>query len=95
MGICKKWWGFIFSSFVMSAPIIGLGVIIQHSDGNILVGKRTKAHAPYRSIPGGKLDQGETFEQGAIREVKEETNLDLHTIDVINITNNLETYAQE
>jgi len=38
---------------------------------------------------------GETFEAGAIREIKEETDLDVKNPRVIAITNNLETYKEE
>ena len=62
----------------------GFGVILE-KDGKILLGKRhpdpDKADSAFRSagewsLPGGKLDWGETFEEGAMREVKEETNLE-------------------
>jgi mutator protein MutT len=74
---------------------VGLGVIIVNDEGKILIGKRKGLHVPYYSIPGGKLDTGETFEQGATREVKEETNLDIKKPQVIGITNNLTTYKKE
>lgn len=73
---------------------VGIGVIIKNSDENILVGKRINTHAPYWSIPGGTLELGETFEQAAIREIKEETNLSIYEPTVIAVTNNLETYKQ-
>lgn len=76
-------------------PRVGLGIIIVNHDGKILVGKRKNAHAPYYSIPGGHLEPGETFEEGAVREVKEETDLDINHPRVIAVTNNLETYRNE
>jgi 8-oxo-dGTP diphosphatase len=76
-------------------PKVGLGVIIVNHEGKILVGKRIGSHAPYYSLPGGKLDYGETFEEGATREIKEETDLDIKKPEVIAVTNNLETYRSE
>jgi 8-oxo-dGTP diphosphatase len=76
-------------------PMVGLGVIIINEKGQILIGKRKGTHAPYYSIPGGKLETGETFEMGAIREVKEETGLEIRDPKVIAVTNNLETYHEE
>lgn len=76
-------------------PRVGLGIIIVNKDGNILIGKRKGSHAQKYSIPGGHLDLGETFEQGAIREIKEETDLNILEPKVIAITNNLETYKEE
>lgn len=76
-------------------PRIGVGVIILNSDGNILVGRRKGSFAQKYSIPGGGIDMGETFENTAIREIKEETNLDIVDPKVIAVTNNLETYREE
>jgi 8-oxo-dGTP diphosphatase len=75
-------------------PQVGLGVIIVNKEGQVLIGKRKSSHAPYYSIPGGKLDAGETFEEGAIREVREETGLEIRNPRVIAVTNNLDTYRE-
>ncbi|WP_370589293.1 NUDIX hydrolase [Thermoactinomyces sp. CICC 10521] len=37
------------------------------------------------SLPGGKREDGETFKEAAIREVKEETGLDVELDGVVNI----------
>ncbi len=76
-------------------PGVGLGIILENHEGKILVGKRKGSHSPYYSIPGGHLDPGETFEAGAVREIKEETDLDIRDPKVIAVTNNLETYRNE
>ncbi|MBU4314977.1 NUDIX domain-containing protein [Patescibacteria group bacterium] len=76
-------------------PKVGIGVVLVNPDGKVLVGKRKNSHAPYYSIPGGHLECGETFEQCAIREIKEETDIDVLDPKVIAVTNNLETYKQE
>ena len=80
---------------MLKHPRVGLGVIIVNKDGNILIGKRKGSHAQKYSIPGGHLEMGETFEQGAFREIKEETDLDIFEPKVIAVTNNLETYKEE
>ena len=76
-------------------PRVGIGVIIEDGNGKILVARRTKKHAPKYSIPGGKLQLGETFEQAAIRETKEEHDITLVDPIVIAVTNNLETFEEE
>ena len=78
-----------------SRPHLGIGVILLNPDGHILIGKREGSHAPYWSIPGGYLETGETFEAAAIREVKEETGLDIANPSVICVTNNLQTHRAE
>ena len=60
-----------------------------------LIGKRKGAHAPFFSIPGGHLENGETFEQAAIREVFEETGLRIKDPKVFSTTNNLRTFTNE
>ncbi len=73
--------------------LVGMGVVIINEQGQVLIGKR-KGFVEKYSIPGGHLDPGETFEQGAIREIKEETDLDIKDPQVIGLTNNLETYRE-
>lgn len=52
----------------------GAGVIVVDDKGRILIGKRNddKLYA----TPGGHVEPDESFEEGAIRELKEETGLD-------------------
>ena len=76
-------------------PHIGIGVILVNPAGQVLIGKREGSHAPYFSIPGGYLEAGEPFETAAIREVKEETGLEIVNPVVVGISNNLETYGAE
>lgn len=76
-------------------PVVGVGVILVNKEGKILVGKRKVKPSPKYSIFGGGLELGESFEQNAIREAKEETNLDIQNPKVIAITNNLETFTEE
>jgi 8-oxo-dGTP diphosphatase len=76
-------------------PRVGLGIIVKNDKGQILVMKREGSHAPYWSIPGGKLELSETFEDGAARELKEELDIDIEDPKVIAVTNNLKTYEAE
>lgn len=75
-------------------PHVGIGILILNSEGKVLLGKRKNSHAPFYSVPGGSLEAGETFEEGAIREAAEETGLVIHDPQVINVTNNLATYQE-
>jgi 8-oxo-dGTP diphosphatase len=61
-------------------PRIGVGVIVLRS-GLVLLGERSGAHgAGTWALPGGHLEFGESIERCAIREVCEETGLDIHTL---------------
>lgn len=79
----------------MQKPVVGIGIIVQNPQQQILIGKRKGSHAPYYSIPGGHLEVGESFEQGAVREILEETGLHISNPQVISVTNNLKTYLNE
>lgn len=79
----------------------GLGVLIL-KDNKILLGKRhtdpNKADSELHgegtwTMPGGKLEFGESFEEGAKREVFEETGLELGKIEVICVNNDKNDYA--
>jgi 8-oxo-dGTP diphosphatase len=60
------------------------GILIE--DGKILLIKR--AAEPFKgewALPGGRIDEGETAEQCLIREMKEETDLEVEPIKLIGI----------
>lgn len=72
-------------------PMIGLGVLI-YQDSSILLGERKSPHGFNTwGPPGGYLEFGETFEQCAIREVREEAGLCIESASFIGITNNIFT----
>ncbi len=63
-------------------PYVGTGAVII-DDGKILLVKR--ANEPNRgfwSVPGGVVRLGETLHSALIREVKEETGLDIEVKDI-------------
>ncbi len=45
--------------------------------GRVLLMHRHKAGAEYYSVPGGKIEPGETPEQTAVREIHEETSMNV------------------
>jgi len=51
--------------------------VIIIKDGKMLLMYRERNGKKYFAVPGGMIEDGETPEQAAIREVKEETNLDV------------------
>lgn len=57
---------------------VGVGVYIFNDKNQLLLGLRKSNHAKGTWCPpGGHMEYGETNEQTAIREVKEETGLDI------------------
>ncbi|HAS44210.1 MAG TPA: ADP-ribose pyrophosphatase [Microscillaceae bacterium] len=63
-------------------PIPTVGATIFNPNHQLLLIKTHKWHHKY-GLPGGKIDVGETSEQALVREIKEETNLDIFDIEFI------------
>ena len=65
-------------------PIPCVGVIITNTSGEFLLGKRKGAHgAGEWGLPGGKMDFGESVNEAVLREVREETGLDVELTSLI------------
>jgi 8-oxo-dGTP diphosphatase len=66
-------------------PIVGVGAVIVEADRVVLIRRRFEPLAGQWSLPGGTLELGETLEQGAAREMVEETGLVVHIGPVIEV----------
>lgn len=63
---------------VNQRPLIGVGAVVFSAGNEILLIKRGKApHYGRWMVPGGTLEWGETLEAAVIREVREETGIDI------------------
>ena len=70
-------------------PQVGTAIIITRED-KVLLMKRKGSHSPGTwSTPGGHLDYGETPEDCAAREAKEEVGVDVVDIRFRSVTNDL------
>ena len=67
-------------------PVPTVDVIIEMEDGGVVLIKRK--HQPVGwAIPGGFVDYGESLEQAALREAREETSLE------VTLTGQMHTYS--
>ncbi|PRQ40452.1 putative hydrolase [Rosa chinensis] len=65
-------------------------VVVCLLRGNkVLLGRRRSSLGDSMSLPGGHLEFGESFDECATREVKEETGLDIDKLQCLTVTNNL------
>src|SRR3972149_12305904 len=58
-------------------------VIMFPSDKILLIKRATVPFKGYWALPGGRVDPGETVEQTIVREVKEETGLDVAIVSKV------------
>ena len=77
---------------------VGLACIVRKDD-KILLGHRSLnrkdtggIHEPDKwTLPGGKQEYNETVIDGIIREVKEETNLDISDIELLSVNDDIQS----
>lgn len=71
-------------------PLVGVGVIIIGQCKILLEKRKNEPGRGQWSIPGGLVELGESVEQTAIREVKEETGLEVENPVHIDVVDNID-----
>jgi 8-oxo-dGTP diphosphatase len=66
-------------------PIVGVGAVIMEDGKVVLVKRRFEPLAGQWSLPGGRLELGETLEAGLAREMLEETGLEVEVGPVVDV----------
>ncbi|MYJ71973.1 MAG: NUDIX hydrolase [Rhodospirillaceae bacterium] len=70
-------------------PIVGVGVVVW-KDGNVLLIRRGKSPMRGRwSLPGGRQELGETVREAAVREVREETGLEIRLCELLDVVDTM------
>ena len=66
-------------------PLLGVGAVVVHKERVLLV---RRGHEPLKgqwSLPGGLLEVGESLEAAVVREVEEETSLQVRAVELIEL----------
>lgn len=66
-------------------PIPAVAVILMNNQQIVLVKRKYEPRKGMWSLPAGFMEFGETTEQTAVREAKEETNLDIKVTDLFGV----------
>ena len=57
--------------------------LIKNSEGKLLLLNRKKSTWPGITFPGGHVENNETYLESVVREIKEETNLDIYDVKYV------------
>jgi len=63
--------------YYLDFPFVGVGVVVWKDDEFLLIRRGKEPMRGAWSIPGGRQNLGETVKEAAIREIREETGLEI------------------
>ena len=69
----------------MSHPVPTVGVVCLRGEEVLLIKRGTPPRLGQWSVPGGRLEWGETLQSAALRELKEETGVDAELLGLIDV----------
>ena len=66
-------------------PIPTVDVILQKGSEVLLIKRKNAPFKDHLALPGGFVNQGEQVETAALREVSEETSLEIEPVDILGV----------
>lgn len=78
-----------------AAPIPAVGVVCWRHNDVLLVKRGRPPRAGRWSLPGGRIDWGETAAAAAARELREETQIDARLIGVVDVADLIHTEPED
>ena len=68
-----------------SSPLVGVGAVVVDRGRVVLIRRGTEPLKGQWSLPGGKLELGESLVAGVVREVREETGLVVEPVELVEL----------
>ena len=66
-------------------PLLAADAVILFQDGIVLIRRNNPPYQGCYALPGGFVEIGETVEEAAIREAREETGLDINLLGLVGV----------
>ena len=73
-------------------PKVGIGVMIMHEGKVLMAQRKSSLGAGQYAFPGGHLEFGESFEECAKRETREESGIEIEAVQFLFLAN-IKTYT--
>lgn len=67
------------------APLVGVGAVIVNAGRVLLVRRGTEPLRGHWTLPGGMLELGEALAEGVVREIREETGLEVEPVELVEL----------
>ena len=71
--------------FSIRTPLLAVDSVIFFKEGIALIRRKNPPYEGYYALPGGFVEVGETTEEAARREAKEETGLDIELLCLVGV----------
>ena len=69
----------------MKTPLLATDALILFGEGIVLIRRENPPYQGFYALPGGFVEVGETVEEAARREAKEETGLDITLLKLVGV----------
>jgi 8-oxo-dGTP diphosphatase len=69
-------------------PVPTIDIILQKGSDILLIKRKNDPFEDYLALPGGFVNEGESVEEAAKREAREETSLEIEPIDILGVYSN-------
>jgi ADP-ribose pyrophosphatase YjhB (NUDIX family)/GNAT superfamily N-acetyltransferase len=70
---------------IFKNPVPGVGILVEMEGGVVLIKRGHHPKKGFWALPAGFIEADESIEDAAIRECKEETNLDIELIEMFHV----------